>query len=63
MCKCLFSAGPKLSLAYLMFSIAAKYTALDYDLRHRCNRMIFYLISTATTEFSSTSSLGSKRIA
>jgi len=39
--KCLFRAGPNISLVILRFSMAAKYTALDCDLRHLCNKDMF----------------------
>lgn len=63
MIKCLFKAGPKLSLAYLRLSIAAKNTALEDDFKHRYKRITFCFTIAPTTELSSTISLGSNSIA
>jgi hypothetical protein len=63
MFKCLFRAGPKLSLAYLRLSIAAKKTGLEPDFKHLCNRIMFCLTIAPITELSSTTSFGSNSIA
>jgi hypothetical protein len=63
MCKCLLRAGPKLSLAIFMLSMAAKNTALELDLRHFYKRMMLVFTRLATTELSSMSSLGSNNSA
>lgn len=52
--RCLLSAGPKLSEALTRLSIAAKYKSFDFDLRHICNRCVFYLTIYATMLLCST---------
>lgn len=56
-------AGPKFSLVCFTLSIAAKNTALEGDFKHLCSSIMFYETIFATTEFSSTISLGSNSIA
>ena len=60
--KCLFKAGPKLSEALTIDSIAAKYRSFDFDFKHIYKRCVVYLTIVATMLlFSTGRSFGSNK--